>query len=403
MNDFFQKRLAKHHKKMMKYLRYVFNDHFVLVCLFLIGGLGLYYSNWLKTLEAPFSMGGIIVSLIWMVCLIVGKIATFAEPADLVFLLPKEKEMKGYLQRAFRYSCIFPMIFLGLVCGFAMPLVVVSTQQPFSLFFVYLLILWSLKSSHLQVKRADFYRMEETRKNLFKYGWWFSSFGILLLSFYGSIWLGLILSSVQAGSYYWFLWRNLSVHLEWEKMIQLEKQRLHQIYQFINLFTDVPEITAKVRRRRYLDPMLQGIKKETKNTYLYLFVRRFARGSDFIGLYVRLTVIGSIIIAGINDLYFTLGIGSLFLYLIGFQLLPLYSQFRYMILVQLYPISESQKSEALQRLLTWLLTFVAVLFGGIAAVVLDGNERWLPILVYLVVNGLLIKWYVPSRIKKIAE
>ena len=114
-------------------------------------------------------------------------------------------------------------------------------------------------------------------------------------------------------------------------------------------------------------------------------------------------MIGSIIIAGINDLYFTLGIGSLFLYLIGFQLLPLYSQFRYMILVQLYPIPESQKSGALQRLLTWLLTFVAVLFGVIAAVVLDGNERWLPILVYLVVNGLLIKWYVPSRIKKIAE
>ncbi|MDY4307324.1 ABC transporter permease [Enterococcus mundtii] len=129
------------------------------------------------------------------------------------------------------------------------------------------------------------------------------------------------------------------------KMIQLEKQRLHQIYQFINLFTDVPEITAKVKRRRYLDPVLRGIKKETKNTYFYLFVRRFARGSDFIGLYVRLTVIGSIIIAGINDLYFTLGIGSLFLYLIGFQLLPLYSQFRYMILVQLYPIPQSQKVE----------------------------------------------------------
>lgn len=49
MNNFFQLRLAKHQKKMMKYLRYVLNDHFVLVCLFLFGGVGFYYSNWLKT------------------------------------------------------------------------------------------------------------------------------------------------------------------------------------------------------------------------------------------------------------------------------------------------------------------------------------------------------------------
>ncbi len=51
------------------------------------------------------------------------------------FLLPKEKEMQP-IERAFRYSCIFPMILLILACGFAMPLVVVSTQQVFSMFFV---------------------------------------------------------------------------------------------------------------------------------------------------------------------------------------------------------------------------------------------------------------------------
>ena len=47
-------------------------------------------------------------------------------------------------------------------------------------------------------------------------------------------------------------------------MVHVEEQRLHQIYQFINLFTDVPEITAKVKRRRYLDPILTHIKRESK-------------------------------------------------------------------------------------------------------------------------------------------
>ena len=61
MSSFFQKRLARHQKKMMKYMRYVLNDHFVLVCLFLIGGVGLYYSNWLKNLQPPFAIGGLII------------------------------------------------------------------------------------------------------------------------------------------------------------------------------------------------------------------------------------------------------------------------------------------------------------------------------------------------------
>lgn len=50
MSGFFGIRLARHLKKMMKYMRYVFNDHFILVCVFLLGGLGFYYSQVLKTL-----------------------------------------------------------------------------------------------------------------------------------------------------------------------------------------------------------------------------------------------------------------------------------------------------------------------------------------------------------------
>ena len=208
MSSFFQKRLARHQKKMMKYMRYVLNDHFVLVCLFLIGGVGLYYSNWLKTLQPPFAIGGLIISVFWMLCLFVGKMATFAEAADIVFLLPKEKEMQTYLERAFRYSCIFPLIFLILACGLAMPLVVVSTEQSFSMFFVYLIILWSLKFSHLQIKRAELFRLDQQVIRYWKLGWFFSSLIFLFLSFYWMIWAGIAGALVQASLYYWFLWKQ---------------------------------------------------------------------------------------------------------------------------------------------------------------------------------------------------
>ena len=385
MNNFFQLRLAKHQKKMMKYLRYVLNDHFVLVCLFLFGGVGFYYSNWLKTLTTPFQMGGIILTIFWFICLFFGKFATFTQAADLVFLLPKEKEMHQYLQRAFLYSSLFPSLFLGLACGFSMPLVVVTTGKPFSFYFVYLLILWGLKSSQLQIKRVELFRIEEKKLMVWKASWYLSTLLILLLTVYGWLWLGLLAMLIQLNIYFWFLWKNMTYRLDWEKMIQKEEQRLHQIYQFINLFTDVPEITSKVKRRRYLDPLLQHTKKTKDNTYYYLYVRRFIRGSDFSGLFLRLVLIGSILIAGIEDVYFITAIGALFIYLIGFQVIPLYNQFRYMTLVQLYPITEKQKEVALQKLLLNLLLIAASLFGLIGAIVLNGLDKLIPIISYLIV------------------
>ena len=64
------------------------------------------------------------------------------------------------------------------------------------------------------------------------------------------------------------LWKQQEKGLDWEKMVHVEEHRLHQIYQFINLFTDVPEITAKIKRRRYLDPILTHIKENQKHLSL---------------------------------------------------------------------------------------------------------------------------------------
>lgn len=75
---------------------------------------------------------------------------------------------------------------------------------------------------------------------------------------------------------------------------------------------------VKVKRRCYLDFILIYIKKELKNIYFYLFVRRLVRGFDFSGFYFWLVIIGGVLIFGVIDFYFSLIIGFLFLYLIGF-------------------------------------------------------------------------------------
>lgn len=51
MNTLFKNRQKKHITYLMRYLRLVFNDQFTIAFVFLIGGLGYWYSGFLKTLE----------------------------------------------------------------------------------------------------------------------------------------------------------------------------------------------------------------------------------------------------------------------------------------------------------------------------------------------------------------
>lgn len=399
MKGFFSQRLQRHQKQMSRYLRYVFNDHFAILITFLMGGLGLYYSNFLKTLPRPFPQGGIVLLLIWLALLSVGKLATLVKPADLIFLLAKEKQMADYLAQALRYSIWLPFGVSFLVVGATMPLVVVVTEQTFASFFFYLGTIWLLKVTDLWLQRLSLYQGQEQRNNQ-RVLWVIAAVSSLLASLYVAPWVGLLLAVLQAA---WFnlQCRPTGLLLGWDRMIHMEETRLHRIYRFINLFTDVPQITAAAKRRKYLDGLLNRMPFGQKQTYRYLYARRFLRGEQYSGLFFRLTLIGVLVLFFVQEWWLSLGLGCMFLYLIGFQLLPMYNEFQYMILTHLYPIEEGQKQTAINWLLLRLLGGAAFIFGVVglfrAAILWQGV---LVLLGFLLFTGLFLVFYVPARLKK---
>ncbi|UJF15187.1 ABC transporter permease [Jeotgalibaca sp. MA1X17-3] len=52
--DLLKKRRSVQFKKMSRYMKYIFNDHFVIVMFFLLGALAFQYSELLKTLPTEF-------------------------------------------------------------------------------------------------------------------------------------------------------------------------------------------------------------------------------------------------------------------------------------------------------------------------------------------------------------
>lgn len=404
MKKFFQERMKRYQKKMQRYLKYVVNDHFALTMTFLVGGIGLYYSDMLKTLPENFTLGAMLVLIIWLAALPFGQFASLAKPADMVFLLPKEKQMREYLSEGLKYSCYFPFAALLLIGGAMMPLVVVSTGQSFSTFIWYLLTLWCLKFSQLLIQRMSLFQdMEKATKNA-SLLWWIISMGTLALCLFVYPVIGLILAVLQNFLFYNLCWKNMHAPIDWEKMIAVEQHRLHRLYRFFNLFTDVPEISAQIKRRKAMDRLLQRIPYDTKNTYLYLYARRLIRGTEFSGLYLRLIVIGGLLLFFIPERWFALAIGGLFIYLIGFQLLPLYNQFQYVVIAQLYPIRSEQKIQAMQKLLSLLLVVTALLFSGISLLALESwRDSLIVIAGYFAVTGIFLKFYLPYRLKKLSD
>ena len=110
MKELFAKRKQDFRQQCLKYLRYVFNDHFVLFLLIFMGFLGVQYSQLLR--HFPTNHLPIIASLVILSLFILpfGRIATYLEKPDALFLLVREAEVRSFYQGS-------DSTFLSLVCS----------------------------------------------------------------------------------------------------------------------------------------------------------------------------------------------------------------------------------------------------------------------------------------------
>lgn len=96
-NNLWKSRLADYFKDLAKYLRYIFNDHLVLVMVFVVGALGFYYSQWLKTLDASFPVNWVMIVVLVLV-LSLTQVNTLLKSADAVYLTVMETRMASYFK-----------------------------------------------------------------------------------------------------------------------------------------------------------------------------------------------------------------------------------------------------------------------------------------------------------------
>lgn len=369
MLKLWNERLRRHQLNQFKYLRLIFNDNFVLAFIVLIGALGFWYSNLLGTISGPIILGKPIVIVLLFLAVQVGGIATLLEDPDSTFLLVKEKEFYKYFKAAKNYSVFVPIVTLVLV-NFLLSAFASRAGGMKVLDIVVVAIgLIIYKLGFLNVNLMELYGQAKFGNTSMRLVSNLLLLVSLIISTYFFSWLMIIVGVV------FYLYLNVrtktletSGQLQWKYAIETENQRMFRIKRFYNLFTDVPGVNSKIKRRKWLDGLYKSIKPISSNTYLYLFARGFVRNNEYIGLFLRLTIIQAIMLALIDNFYISLVVEMLFIYLVGFQLKPYFKEVMQNLMQRLYPISGKTKINDFTKLSTfilliqWIISALAVLY-----------------------------------------
>lgn len=185
----------------------------------------------------------------------------------------------------------------------------------------------------------------------------------------------------------------------WDLLVEKDRSRMQSFYRLANMFTDVPHLRNQVKSRHWLVSLVSKVPFANKHTFDYLYRITFVRSGDYLGMYIRLIVIGGLFIYYVPNIWMKLIFALLFLYLSSFQMMTLYHHHRTIMWLDLYPVDLEIRQKSLVKLLFQLTFIQTVIFAllflwmgefvGVLAVLVVGT-----IFNYLFING-----YVKKKMK----
>ncbi|MGG4167103.1 ABC transporter permease [Rossellomorea vietnamensis] len=397
-----KKRIVEYNQELQKYLKYMFNDHLLFVLIFALGGAAFTYNQWVKTLEPTFP-APLIMAVILGLLLAWSPVYTFLREADAVFLLPLEGRLSSYFTKCIWISFMFQSYIQLLVLAALMPMYVAVSGNSFRSFFPLLALILIIKIWNLYV-RWFMLRFQEREAhltdNLVRF---LLSGALVFLVLSGAdLWMTIVVAVLMLGYAFYFHQATKGKNLKWDLLINLEEQRMLIFYRIANMFTDVPKLKGKVHRRKWLDWLVKAPFSQA-STYRYLYLRSLVRTSEYSGLYIRLTLIGVLLIYSNSSFIFSILTALVFLYLTAFQMIPLFKRFDYKIWVLIYPVSRELKTSSFQKIMSQAMKIQALVFS----LPLFIKGEWLPGLITLLA-GLTFsiffsQFYLVQRLKKMEE
>ncbi|MGE6378797.1 ABC transporter permease [Peribacillus muralis] len=380
-----------------KYLRYIFNGHLVFVMVLVLGGLAYYYSDWVKTLDADFPADWI-MAVVLSLLVTRSPINTFLKEPDTVFLLPLETKLKSYFNNSLLLSWVMQAFILLVVLIAFIPMYTKVTGAGGSDFGIILVVLLILKLVNL-IMRWNVLKYQDPSVSHWDSLIRFILNGVMLyfVCSGANIFFAIITMFILIGLYLYYRSAAKDFVLKWERLVELENKRMNSFYRIANMFTDVPHLKGKVSRRKWMDWLLSFIPYGEKSTYTFLYARTLLRSNDYVGLCLRLTIIGSVILSVFTNMWAHLIVTFLFLFMTALQLLPVWKIHEWKVWVSLYPLPAKMRESAVIKLISYFLLFEDFVF----CIVLLVKGEWMSALAALMLGLAFLVGFKNYATKKI--
>lgn len=401
---FFKKRFQEHIKELSRYLRYIFNGHIAFAMFFFISVFAVYYQKWLQSLTPEFPVA-LIIGAVFGFIASYSPVRTLLKEPDLIFLRVAEEKMQAYFNLSLLYSfCI--QLYIVAVAGAAFgPLYMARYEyrngKTYLFILAVLLILkgWNLLANWWTLKERTPRRrfVEQTIRFAF-------NVAIFYFLIIGYIFIAIILTVLFIVFILWSYKRSLQIAgLNWELLVEKEQHSMQLFYRLANMFTDVPHLKSKLHKRRLLVKLFARVKYRKETSFDYLYKLTFIRSGDYLSMYIRLTVLGGLVIYFIPVLLLKVLFVLLFSYITIFQMMPLYQHHRLILWMDLYPLTKIVRYKSISKLLSQL-GFIQVLCLNIVFII---EQNWFGLL-YGLIGGIVfvyifITFYVKRTFEKMTK
>lgn len=388
-------------------MRYIVNDHFVLILFMLIGVGSITYLNFVETLEYGMYEPRVLLLFLYFVLTFSGSVTLFLEPADQVFLIPKEQDFRKELKKLVTNSYLQSLITIGLMTFITFPILVATLHvQPTDSIYIFL-TLAGLKWLGMELKLSQFFYSGQDITETRRIKWFIHGgqlFTLLNLLFLNSKIIGFLLIGLAVFTIYLFYAEKFIFEnqLNWEAMIDSEEQRMQRVYRFIQMFVNVPHMETRIHRLPWLDKILEWFAARYQEAPYYFIIHTIVRNTEYSLLVIRVALVGCLLIAVTDNFVISALLLVLFLYLIGFQLITLVKEIERTPQFQIYPITNEVKIISVSRLISEVLTIVTVLLT-ISSLNELGLEGFLLLVVGLLFSYAFSHMYTPRRIKNLTS
>jgi len=396
---FFKQRFAAHLKETSRYLRYIFNGHIAFAMFFFVSAAAYYYQQWLTNLPEDFPTAWI-VGITFGLLVSYSPVRTLLKEPDLVFLIAAENKMGSYFRDALIYSFVIQLYIILLAGAMFGPLYFASyPDRTGNVYLLTLLIVLIFKSGNLianwwmlKIREPGTRQVDQAVRVLLNVAvFYFIVAGEML-------WAGVITVLFTLVFLYDLNVSRKQPGILWDLLVEKDQNRMQTFYRIANMFTDVPHLKNRVKGRHWLVALVSRVPFANRYTFDYLYRISFVRSGDYLGMYIRLIVIGGLFIYFVPNIWMKLLFALLFLYMSVFQMMTLYHHHRTVMWIDLYPVHAGVRRQSLLKLLLQLTFIQTVIFAVLFLVM----QEWIGMLAVIIggtaFNFLFIQGYVKKKL-----